>query len=136
WESSSSICKNSSLCKATAFTRFRNEQKLNAIVLTAAHIDRVSFPAFKQQILHEPIRALRQLPFIGQVTVYHLAKNLGMAVAKPDRHLLRLADFMGFRSPQELCAELSQVTGDPINVVDLILWRYLEQGRPFSSEVV
>jgi hypothetical protein len=136
WESASWIRDNSSLCKATASTRFRNEQKLNAIVRTAVHIDQVSFAAFKDQILHEPIKTLRQLPFIGEITAYHLAKNLGAPVAKPDRHLMRLADRMGFECPQELCTEISRATGDPITVVDLILWRYLEQGYLFSTEIV
>lgn len=35
---------------------------------------------------------LRKLPFIGGITQYHLAKNLGMDVVKPDRHLVRIAE--------------------------------------------
>jgi len=135
WESSSTICGNSHVCKATAFTRFRNEKKIEAILQTSAHIQRVSFPAFKRDILQEPLQTLRLLPFVGDITAYHLAKNLGVEVAKPDRHLMRLASSMGFGSPQELCADISQSTGDPISVVDLILWRYLERGRPSPSEV-
>jgi hypothetical protein len=50
-----------------------------------------------------------------------------MRTAKPDRHLVHLALSLGFGSPHDLCSAIAESTGDPVQIVDLILWRYLEQ---------
>lgn len=68
---------------------------------------------------------MRGLPWIGLITQYHLAKNYGMNVAKPDRHLVRIA---GAEGVHELCARLSKVTGDRIATVDLVIWRAANLG--------
>jgi hypothetical protein len=70
----------------------------------------------------EPLTYLRALPHIGKITVYHLAKNLGLNLAKPDRHLERLADRAGC-STQELCERLAAETGYRAATIDTILWR-------------
>ncbi len=129
WESSSTICESAQLCRATALSRFNNEPKIDAILKAAAHVNSAGFASYKKEILSDPIGALRCLPFIGKITAHHLAKNLGADISKPDRHLSRLSDFMGFRDPQELCSYIAKETGDPINVIDLVLWRFLEQGH-------
>jgi hypothetical protein len=63
------------------------------------------------------------LPWIGQITKYHLARNLGIDVAKPDRHLSRLAKKLGYDNVQKMCKEISERTGDRIGTVDVVLWR-------------
>ena len=45
-------------------------------------------------------------------------------VAKPDRHLKRIAQIFGYTDVQELCKEVSQSTGDKMSVVDLVFWRF------------
>ena len=67
---------------------------------------------------------LETLPHIGPITKYHLAKNLGIQVAKPDRHLVRLAKHFDFKTAQELCEFISKHVGDNIITVDVVLWRY------------
>lgn len=62
------------------------------------------------------------LPWVGPVTKFHLAKNLGADVAKPDVHLNRLAQPSG-ETAQELCDRLARDTGYRSATVDLILWR-------------
>src|SRR5204862_28581 len=42
---------------------------------------------------------LTRCPYIGPVTCWHLAKNVGMDVVKPDRHLVRMAQASGARDP-------------------------------------
>jgi len=67
------------------------------------------------------------LPWIGSITKYHLAKNYGIDVAKPDVHLKRLQDHTGL-SPQALCEYISQQTGYRVGTVDVILWRACANG--------
>lgn len=61
------------------------------------------------------------IPFIGKITKFHLAKNFGADVAKPDVHLKRLADLHG-TTAQALCESLSAASGYKARTVDLILW--------------
>jgi hypothetical protein len=129
WESAAEICKHASLCRATALTKFGNTKKIDSIISVAQFIQETGFHKFKEFVLSDPIQALQVLPFIGPVTAFHLAKNLGFCTAKPDRHLVRLSRMVGFGDPHQLCAVLSEVTGDPIPLVDTVLWRYIERCR-------
>ena len=63
-----------------------------------------------------------RMPWIGPVTKFHLAKNLGVDVAKPDVHLNRLAAAEGVTA-QDLCKRLASETGYRAATIDLILWR-------------
>ncbi len=69
----------------------------------------------------------RAIPWIGGITCYHLAKNFGVQVAKPDVHLQRLAERHG-TTAQDLCEELSRRTGFRVATVDLVLWRACAEG--------
>ncbi|MCK5611316.1 hypothetical protein KAR91_56120 [Candidatus Pacearchaeota archaeon] len=62
------------------------------------------------------------LPWIGKITKYHLAKNLGEDYIKPDRHLVRIAELYS-TDAFKLCDDLSKSTGDSLNTVDTVLWR-------------
>lgn len=64
---------------------------------------------------------LRCLPWIGDITKYHLAKNFGVDVAKPDVHLQRLARADG-STIDAMCRRLAAETGYRVATVDLILW--------------
>lgn len=70
---------------------------------------------------------LAALPWIGGITKYHLAKNFGMNVAKPDVHLQRLADREGC-SAQSLCDRLAAEVGLRAATVDVVLWRACADG--------
>jgi hypothetical protein len=73
------------------------------------------------------LSACEAMPWIGPITKYHLAKNFGAQVAKPDVHLQRLADLEGV-TPQVLCERLSAEVGLKIATVDLVLWRACAEG--------
>jgi len=82
------------------------------------------FSEFKtKKTLEEQLDYLESKPFIGKITKYHLARNLGIDVAKPDRHLQRLAEKFGYKDVQILCENISNIVGDRIGVVDVVLWR-------------
>jgi len=68
-----------------------------------------------------------QLPWIGDITKWHAAKNLGADVAKPDRWLVRIADCTG-ETPQRLCERVAANHGDRIATVDLVLWNAAARG--------
>jgi len=68
-----------------------------------------------------------KLPWIGKITQYHVAKNFGVDVAKPDVHLQRLADIEK-TTPQKLCERLTEATGYRVATVDTILWRACANG--------
>lgn len=67
------------------------------------------------------------LPWIGGITKFHLAKNFGADVAKPDVHLQRLADHFN-TTPQALCERLSVVVGLKARTIDVLLWRACAEG--------
>jgi hypothetical protein len=73
------------------------------------------------------------LPWIGDITKYHVAKNFDVGdYSKPDVHLQRLADREGV-TPQQLCERLAKETGYRVATVDTILWRACAMGILNSS---
>jgi hypothetical protein len=117
-------------CRTAAMASFRNWPKLTALVNVARHVRTIGFDALRSRIIIDPFTELQQLPYIGPVTVLHLAKNLGLNVPKPDRHLQRIAAGLGFMSTEHFCGEVARITGERTSVVDLIVWRYVAD-NPF-----
>lgn len=133
WESAQEVSRYREHCRVAALSRFRNARKIDAILCAASFLCEFGFAEFKSWVLAEPFKALRSLPYIGPVTVFHLAKNLGIPVAKPDRHLMRIATQMGYSDVQSLCGDVASFTGEPIQVVDIVFWRYAERFGTSSS---
>jgi hypothetical protein len=91
---------------------------------------------FQIVMLGTPER-LQMLPWIGPVSCYHLARNIGLDCVKPDLHLVRLAEHYGFCSPLRMCEYISVNRKDErLGVVDLVLfyacstWGTLQIRRP------
>jgi len=124
WESSKRIVTEADFCFRLALHEFNHNGKISAIIRTAQLIDNMGFDSFKQSIDKNSLATIRTLPYIGPVTCYHLAKNLGLPFAKPDRHLVRLAQAVGYDNVKDFCEAISLETGDPIQVVDIVLWRF------------
>lgn len=136
WESSEEIVANAEACRRTASSVFGNGRKIAAILSTAHVIAISGFASIKARILANPISALLRFDYIGDITAFHLAKNLGFQVAKQDRHLARLSSRLGFCDADNLCRALSLATGDPVNTVDLVLWRdcvLAQQSHPMAT---
>ena len=74
--------------------------------------------------MNNKIDYLESLPWIGAITKFHLARNLGIDCAKPDRHLVRLAERFGFSDAQKMCCCLAEEFGMRVGTVDVVLWRY------------
>ena len=103
---------------------FRHRKKVAAIKFIWRHRVQL-FDEFA--IAEDKLAFCRGLPFIGPVTQYHLAKNLGVDTAKPDLHLARLAERDGL-DPHVLCARIAAKTGYRVATVDTILWRACVEG--------
>lgn len=73
------------------------------------------------------------MPWIGPITKFHAAKNVGADVAKPDVHLNRLAEREG-ATAQQLCERLAMETGYRAATIDMILWRACADGIIHSRE--
>jgi len=124
WRSAKLIHEQRRDCRVAALQVFGNERKIAAILEIAAIVAKYGFEAIRQRIDEDGVSFLQTLPYIGPVTGFHLAKNLGLPVVKPDRHMQRIAKAAGFQTPLELCEVIGSLVGDPIQVVDIVFWRY------------
>ncbi|MBN8668779.1 MAG: hypothetical protein J0M30_14875 [Chitinophagales bacterium] len=103
---------------------FKHNGKVKAIKYVEENQSRL----FEEYVLAEnKIDYLKTIPFIGNITCYHLAKNLGHDCVKPDRHLVRVAKTYN-ETPDSLCEKISKQSGDRKCVVDIVLWRACNLG--------
>ncbi len=134
WESAEKIVKMKEYCVEYALGIFNNLRKINAIAETAQRVFNIGFNNLKTILRDKSIDTLLSFPFMGPVTSCHLAKNLGLPVAKADRHLTRLASSLGYADVQEFCADISKESKEPIPVVDIVLWRFATLRREYICE--
>ncbi|HKH47049.1 MAG TPA: hypothetical protein VKM72_20520 [Thermoanaerobaculia bacterium] len=124
WQSASDIAEQADQCIRRAHPYFRHIGKLEAITRVAERVREEGFTSVKKRIRCMGPDYLRTFPFIGPITSYHLAKNIGFSCAKPDRHLVRIVEALGYEDVDALCSSIQNLTGEPVAVVDLVLWRY------------
>lgn len=105
-------------------TAFKHKGKVKAIDFVWNH-KTLLFDNYQKA--ENKIEYLKSIPFIGNITCFHLAKNLGHDCVKPDRHLVRVANSYN-TTPDELCEMLSKETGEKKCVIDIILWRSCNLG--------
>ncbi|MFP3637655.1 hypothetical protein [Paraburkholderia sp. SIMBA_054] len=86
---------------------------------------------------NELLRWCRAIPFIGDDTMYQLAKNFGANALKPDVWISRLTGFpdqprapvrVRYPACMALATMLSEATGDSIPVVDSLMWLACNKG--------
>ena len=135
WRDDDSILGNPSAFINAALRAFNHPRKIGAIVENIATFARMGLADFRTQLAAQGPPFLMCFSFIGPVTCWHLAKNLGVDVAKPDRHLVRLARATGSNDVTDLCSQISTFTGDRVAVIDLILWRYATIVSDYESRV-
>lgn len=111
-------------CIGRALRIFRHRPKLEAIEAFATYAASTPIDEIRRQLTADPEIFLRGFPFMGPITWAHLAKNLGLSAAKADRHLERLSRRLQRESVAELCAEVGSWLGEPIEIVDVVLWRW------------
>jgi len=111
-------------CRKAALAAFGNRRKIDSILVAAQRVAKDGFDVIKARLTNGDVPYLQTFPFMGPATSYHLAKNLGMDVVKPDRHLLRITHATGYDSPERMCRDIGTFVGERLSVVDLVLWRY------------
>jgi hypothetical protein len=124
WESAEAISLNRSECCRAALEVFRHRPKVEAIAHICEEVARRGFEATKSSLISDEGVFLRSLPYMGAASFRHLAKNLGLPFAKPDRHLNRIAAVFRYDSSEALCTRLSRFLEEPVQVIDVVLWRF------------
>lgn len=104
-----------------------NRQKAIAVkkmaTLIRDKVDLMGWQTFRDTELCTP-ELLTKLPYIGKITCFHLARNIGLLDSvKPDLHLIRMARFWGFQDCIEMCKSIQSENPDlPLGIIDLVLW--------------
>ena len=124
WVSAKAILSRRESCRKEALRAFGNKRKIEAIIQIAQRVGVDGFESIRQSLREHGTGFLQELPFIGPITACHLAKNLGVAIVKPDRHLVRMAKHSGYESAERMCQTIAEVVGDELPVIDIVLWRY------------
>jgi hypothetical protein len=110
-------------------TIFNNVRKANGFLRGAKQIHREGFSNFKKRLQQDGMKVLRGLPYIGEVTQKHLAKNIGLQdVPKDDVWLVRLTEKCDAASVEELTSYLAREFDETQHTVDLVLWRFCADG--------
>lgn len=125
------VAESSKAVRMAALVVFGNKKKIDSIITVAQNIDQEGFSSIKEKVKQNPLDYLFTLPFIGPVTKFHLARNLGFDYVKPDRHLVRLASEYGM-TPKKLCDIIHDKTKRRLGTIDVVLWRYCEQKGQYS----
>lgn len=131
WSNTELIVHNRNRCKKKALSIFNHEKKIESIIRIAEMVHKNGFENIKNNIRRDELDYLETLPYIGPITRYHLAKNIGLNVVKPDRHLVRIAATTNHPTAYDLCNEISKHTKDSLNVIDLVLWRFATCERKY-----
>ena len=133
WTSAWDIVENAAPCERDALVHFGNVRKIGAIAQMAKMVSQLGLEEIVCNLRSQGVPYLERFPFIGPVTAFHLAKNIGLPCAKPDRHLANIADRLGYDDAHALCSEIAGVTDEPIPVVDIVLWRFATLHREYVT---
>lgn len=103
-----------------------NPQKIKAVHRNAVAlrdgIRQSGWEKFREQNLKTP-DDLTKLAYVGPVTCFHLARNIGLLeCVKPDLHLIRLANHWGFSDCIAMCKAMQDGREIPLGIVDLCVW--------------
>jgi hypothetical protein len=133
WTNPRAIVQTGNQCQQAALAVFGHRSKIRSIFDICRLTAEAGFDFIVTELSTNGIQFLQSLPFIGPVTSFHLAKNLGMDVVKPDRHLCRLASALSYDSPLQMCDTIANAVGDRLAVVDLVLWRFATVCRDYCE---
>lgn len=136
FQSSDSIMENRESCFLNALKVFNHKGKIGAIIYIAEYIHINSFDYVRSQIEKNGIFFIKTFPFMGEATSLHFAKNIGLEVVKPDRHLLRISSTLGFKNPYDLCKQISSTINEKASIIDIVMWRYATLDKHYIQKIL
>jgi hypothetical protein len=125
---------NRETCRSDALVAFGNRRKIDAVLGIVERVAAEGIDTIRKEIGSRGTEFIRELPFMGPITSRHLAKNLGVVMVKPDRHLTRIAVKTGYDSAERMCRTIAEVVGDSLSVIDIVIWRYATITDDFEIE--
>lgn len=115
------VCNNPQKAKAVYATSKLMFDGMSGVKDGVRVSDPVPWPDWKRKNLSTP-ELLAKLPYVGKITCFHLARNIGLLeCVKPDLHLVRMAKHWGFADCVAMCEKV-RPPGMPLGIVDLIFW--------------
>jgi hypothetical protein len=133
WDSAMLILSNRARCRKNALSVFRHTRKIEAVISMAEQVGQSGFEFVLNRLRDDDVAYLQTFSYLGPATSYHLAKNIGLDVVKPDRHLVRVTKASGFKTPSDLCQTIADAVGEKLAVVDLVIWRFATLKRDYVS---
>lgn len=105
-----------------------NKQKATAVLKMAKMlkqgIEDSSWEEWKENNIKN-VDDLSKLPYIGNITKYHLGRNIGMLdCVKPDLHFERMTKYWGYGSSYEMIVDISKDFNIKPGIADMIAWYY------------
>ena len=105
---------------------FKNQRKLNAIEQLWQR--RPEWSELRPSL--RTVDDLARLPYIGEITKFHIARNIGLiSCAKPDLHLCRWCKKITGRDDEAIVPIVTQALADRVSrkqgTVDFALWVWL-----------
>ncbi len=121
---------------------FGNKNKINAISKVWNKRDEFRDGFYELKDLEDKMLYLKNLPYIGEITKNHIARNLGINDVKYDVWIRRLGMALNGKicdtssclsvDEKNMCDEMFQnisfLTGMPIGYVDVVLWKACQIG--------
>lgn len=102
----------------------KNKRKVSALHETCQTLDTEFLTKVKQIKSENQAKEIFQsLPFIGEVTVFHIMRNLGIDCFKPDRHIVNLAKILEIEERDLFQVLQAHNKSKYIGITDFILWR-------------
>lgn len=135
FQSVGSIVDTKDDCILSMLKVFKHRRKIEAIIHVAQYLNKNSIYHIQCRIKNEGIAFIKSFPFMGNATAFHFAKNIGFNVAKPDRHLLRIADALGYATPASLCEEIAEIIQEKVSLIDLVIWRYATLDKNYLANI-
>ena len=130
--------KNNKISYTDLLTIFHNKNKIKAIESIWNNRTDIHNKFYKLKSNEEKLNFLFNLPYIGEITKYHIARNLGINVVKYDIWIQRLSIAL-LKSNlkvntsklssdvKKICDnmfdEISKITGEKIGYIDVVLWK-------------
>ncbi len=107
---------------------FNNKNKMSAVAKIWINKKQIRDNYYEIKNDADKMKFLRNLPFIGEITQNHIARNLGVNTVKPDVWIVRLSAALGYASYREMFENVSRETNLPIGYIDVILWKSCQIG--------